>query len=272
MKRRIGNKEYDLSKHTLVMGIINVTPDSFSDGGSYTTVETAVKQAKKLAAEGADILDIGGESTRPGFEPVSADEEIARVVPAIQAIREVVDLPISIDTYKAKTAEAAIEAGASIINDIWGAKYDSEMASVAARTGVPIILMHNREEARYDDLIPDMVKDLEESIDIALRAGVKREDIWLDPGIGFAKSLDENMDALRQVDKISAMGYPVLLGTSRKRFIGTILDLPADERDEGTAATTAYGITKGVHMVRVHEVKRTARIVKMMDALVRGSE
>ncbi|MFS0562854.1 dihydropteroate synthase [Terribacillus sp. 179-K 1B1 HS] len=269
MKRRIGSREYDLSKRTLVMGIINVTPDSFSDGGSYTTVEAAVKQAQKLAADGADILDIGGESTRPGFEPVSTDEEIARVVPAIRAIREVVDLPISIDTYKANTAEAAIEAGASIINDIWGAKCDPEMADVAARTGVPIILMHNRKEARYDDLIPDMIKDLEESIAIALKAGVKQEDIWLDPGIGFVKSFEENMTAMRQLDKITALGYPVLLGTSRKRFIGTVLDLPADERDEGTAATTAFGITKGVHMVRVHEVKQTARMVKMMDALVR---
>ncbi|MEC0302351.1 dihydropteroate synthase [Terribacillus saccharophilus] len=268
MKRIIGNKEYDLSKQTLVMGIINVTPDSFSDGGSYTDVEAAVKQAQKLAAEGADILDVGGESTRPGYEPVSADEEIARVVPAIQAIKEVVDLPISIDTYKAKTAEAAIKAGASIINDIWGAKYDPDMAHVAARLGVPIILMHNREEANYNDLIPDMIADLEKSIQIALDAGVKREDIWLDPGIGFVKSFEENMSAMRGLDKVTTMGYPVLLGTSRKRFIGTVLDLPADQRDEGTAATTAFGITKGIHMVRVHEVKQTARIVKMMDALV----
>ncbi|PAF16265.1 dihydropteroate synthase [Terribacillus saccharophilus] len=269
MKRMIGNKEYDLSKQTLVMGIINVTPDSFSDGGSYANVEAAVKQAQKLASEGADILDIGGESTRPGYEPVSADEEIARVVPAIQAIREVVDLPISIDTYKAKTAEAAIEAGASIINDIWGAKYDADMANVAARLAVPIILMHNREEVHYNDLLPDMIADLEESIQIAIDAGVKRQDIWLDPGIGFVKSFDENMAAMRELDKITAMGYPVLLGTSRKRFIGTVLDLPADQRDEGTAATTAFGISKGIHMVRVHEVKQTARIVKMMDALVR---
>lgn len=268
MKRIIGNKEYDLSKQTLVMGIINVTPDSFSDGGSYTNVEAAVKQAQKLAAEGADILDIGGESTRPGYDPVSTDEEIARIVPAIQAISEAVDLPISIDTYKAKTAEAAIKAGASIINDIWGAKFDPDMANVAARFGVPIILMHNREEANYTDLLPDMIADLEESIQIALDAGVKPEDIWLDPGIGFVKSFDENMSAMRELDKITAMGYPVLLGTSRKRFIGTVLDLPADQRDEGTAATTAFGITKGIHMVRVHEVKQTARIVKMMDALV----
>lgn len=268
MKRILGNKEYDLSKRTLVMGIINVTPDSFSDGGSYTTIEAAVKQAQKLAAEGADILDIGGESTRPGYDPVSVDEEIARVVPAIQAIKKVVDLPISIDTFKAKTAEAAIKAGASIINDIWGAKYDPDMANVAARLGVPIILMHNREDANYNDLLPDMIADLEESIQIAIDAGVKQQDIWLDPGIGFVKSFDENMSAMRELDKITAMGYPVLLGTSRKRFIGTVLDLPADQRDEGTAATTAFGITKGVHMVRVHEVKQTARIVKMMDALV----
>lgn len=268
MKRILGNKEYDLSKRTLVMGIINVTPDSFSDGGSYTTIEAAVKQAQKLAAEGADILDIGGESTRPGYDPVSVDEEIARVVPAIQAIKKAVDLPISIDTFKAKTAEAAIKAGASIINDIWGAKYDPDMANVAARLGVPLILMHNREDANYNDLLPDMIADLEESIQIAIDAGVKQQDIWLDPGIGFVKSFDENMSAMRELDKITAMGYPVLLGTSRKRFIGTVLDLPADQRDEGTAATTAFGITKGVHMVRVHEVKQTARIVKMMDALV----
>ncbi|MFP7495463.1 dihydropteroate synthase [Terribacillus saccharophilus] len=268
MKRKIGKKEYDLSKQTLVMGIINVTPDSFSDGGSYTDIEAAVRQAQKLEAEGADILDIGGESTRPGFEPVPADEEIARVVPAIQAIKAAVDLPISIDTYKAKTAEAAIEAGASIINDIWGAKYDPDMAGVAARYKVPIILMHNRRIAHYDDLLTDMVADLEESIAIALDAGVERKDIWLDPGIGFVKSFEENMAAMRQLDKITAMGYPVLLGTSRKRFIGMVLDLPAGERDEGTMATTAFGMTKGVHMVRVHEVKQTARLVKMMDALI----
>jgi dihydropteroate synthase len=269
MKRTIGNKEYDLTKQTLVMGILNVTPDSFSDGGSYTDVEAAVQQARKLVDEGAHVLDIGGESTRPGFEPVAADEEIARIVPAIKAVKEAVDVPISIDTYKAETAEAAIKAGATIINDIWGAKYDPDVAKVAARYDVPIILMHNREQARYKDLLTDMIADLEECIQIALDAGVNKENIWLDPGIGFAKNLEENMTAMRQLDKLSARGYPVLLGTSRKRFIGTILDLPADERDEGTAATVAYGITKGVHMVRVHEVKRTARIAKMMDALVR---
>ncbi|WP_077303927.1 dihydropteroate synthase [Terribacillus halophilus] len=251
------------------MGILNVTPDSFSDGGNYTDVEAAVQQARKLVDEGAHVLDIGGESTRPGFEPVAVEEEIARIVPAIKAIREAVDVPISIDTYKAQTAEAAIQAGATIINDIWGAKYDPDMAKVAARYEVPIILMHNREEVQYTDLLSDMMADLEESIQIALNAGVKKEHIWLDPGVGFAKNLEENMTAMRQLDKLSAMGFPVLLGTSRKRFIGTILGLPADERDEGTAATVAYGITKGVHMVRVHEVKRTARVAKMMDALVR---
>ncbi|BAM46219.1 dihydropteroate synthase [Amphibacillus xylanus NBRC 15112] len=253
---------------TMIMGILNVTPDSFSDGGKYNHVNRAVEQAKKMVADGADIIDIGGESTRPGYTPVSIADEINRVVPAIEAINRTLSTPISIDTFKAETAKAAIEAGASIINDIWGAKYDPDIAKVAAEYNVPIILMHNREEAIYNDLIADMERDLRESIAIAKANGVKDNQIILDPGVGFAKSMDENLEVIRHLDRFKAMGYPLLLGVSRKRVIGHVLDLPIGERDEGTGAITGYGITKGADIVRVHNVLMNARIAKMTDALV----
>ena len=260
--------QLDLRKKTLIMGILNVTPDSFSDGGKYDQIDQAVEQAKKMVANGADIIDIGGESTRPGYTPVSMAEEIERIVPVIKAIKQALNVPISIDTFKAETAKAAVEAGADIINDIWGAKYDPKIAEVAATYDVPIVLMHNRKQPQYNDLIDDMKTDLQESIAIVKGYGVKDEQIILDPGIGFAKSMEENIEALRHLDSFKAIGYPLLLGVSRKRVVGHVLDLPIAERDEGTGAITSYGITKGVDIVRVHNVRLNARIAKMTDALV----
>ncbi|AJD89414.1 dihydropteroate synthase [Jeotgalibacillus malaysiensis] len=269
---KAGAYTLDFEKKTYVMGILNTTPDSFSDGGKFNTVETAVAHAKQMAKDGADIIDIGGESTRPGYTPVSIEEEIERVVPVIEAVRREVDLPISIDTFKAKTAEAAVKAGAHIINDIWGAKYDPEIAEVAAKHNVPIILMHNREKRDYEHFITDVVQDLEESIAIAKSAGVTDQQIILDPGVGFAKSFEQNVEATREVDRIVAMGYPVLLGTSRKSMIGNILDLPAEERTEGTGATVCYGVQKGCHIVRVHDVKEIVRMTRVMDVLIGKGE
>lgn len=260
---------YDLSARTHIMGILNVTPDSFSDGGSYTKIEKAVEQAVKMEQQGADIIDIGGESTRPDHDPISAEEEIARVLPVIKAVKQAVNIPISIDTYKAETARKAVEAGADIINDVWGAKRDPEIALVAAKYNVPIILMHNRKEDNYQSLIDDMIQDLNESIDIAIRAGVPKENIIIDPGIGFAKDAKENLIVMNNLERFTKLGYPLLLATSRKRFIGNVLDLPAVERDNGTGATTCLGIAKGAHMVRVHNVKVNVEMAKMMDAMLR---
>lgn len=258
----------DYTKETFIMGILNVTPDSFSDGGKYNSVEAALVQAKKMVADGAKIIDVGGESTRPGYERISDEEEIARVVPVIKALVREVPAIISIDTYKSAVARAAIEAGAHIINDIWGAKADPAMASVAAHYHVPIILMHNRPHQIYKNYWSDFKTDLEESIAIVKKAGVPAEHIILDPGIGFVKNLEQSIETMQRLDELSAMGYPVLLATSRKRMIGSILDLPVDERVEGTAATCAFGVMKGCHLMRVHDVKEVARTVKVMDALM----
>ena len=268
MMLKTATKTFDLTKRTHIMGILNVTPDSFSDGGNYTTVEQAVKQAILMEQQGADIIDIGGESTRPGHRPIPAKEEIDRVVPIIKAVKKNVSIPISIDTFKAETAKHAVEAGADIINDIWGAKEEPEIARVAADYQVPIILMHNRRDENYKSLIEDMIIDLEESIKIALDAGVKKENIILDPGVGFAKSAEDNLIVMNNLERFVAMGYPLLLATSRKRFIGHVLDLPPLERDNGTGATTCLGIVKGAQMVRVHNVKVNVELAKMMDAML----
>lgn len=252
------------------MGILNVTPDSFSDGGNYTQVEKAVDHALTLVEAGADIIDIGGESTRPGFRKITIEEELERVIPVLKEVRKAVDVPISIDTYKAEVARQAIEAGADIINDIWGAKKDPDMAHVAARYGVPIILMHNREQPNYENLMADVVSDLKECIEIVKAAGVSDEQIILDPGIGFGKTFEQNLAVMRNLHVITQMGYPVLLGTSRKSMIGTALDLPTNERLEGTGATVCLGIERGCQIVRVHDVKPIARMAKMMDAMLKG--
>lgn len=273
MEIKTKTKTLQLNERTHIMGILNVTPDSFSDGGKYTTIEKAVEHALKMEREGADIIDVGGESTRPGHEPVSVEEEIERVVPVIEALKQHVSVPISIDTYKAKTAEAAIKAGADIINDIWGAKYDPEMANVAAAYDVPIILMHNRDNKTYSHLIEEMISDLEESVAIAKERGVKDEQIIIDPGIGivFGKTLEDNYVVLRHLEKIvQHFPYPLLLAASRKSFISKVLDIPPQARDNATGAVTCLGIQKGARIVRVHDVKRNVELAKMMDAMLKG--
>lgn len=267
-KYQFGRTELDFRKETVIMGILNVTPDSFSDGGKYNAIDEALRHAKTMLQDGAKIIDVGGESTRPGHVQISDEEEIDRTAPVIEALVKELGCVISIDTYKSKVAEAAVKAGAHMINDIWGAKYDPGIANVAATHDVPIILMHNREQAVYEGAFMDeMVSGLEKSIAIAKAAKVPTENVWLDPGIGFAKSTAQNLLTMQGLRRISDMGYPVLLGTSRKSFIGNVLDLPVEERMEGTGATVCYGIEHGCHIMRVHDVKAIARMAKMMDVL-----
>ncbi|MBO9131324.1 dihydropteroate synthase [Bacillus sp. 165] len=250
------------------MGILNATPDSFSDGGNYNEVEAAVKHAEEMAGQGADIIDIGGESTRPGAETVPLEEELRRVIPIIRAVSNKVKLPISVDTYKAEVAKQAIEAGANIINDIWGAKADPKIGEVAAFYNVPIILMHNRENRNYNNLMADMIADLYDSVKLVKMAGVRDENIILDPGIGFAKTPNQNLEVMRNLEQLTVLGYPLLLGTSRKSFIGQALELPVEERMEGTGATVCLGIQKGCDIVRVHDVLEMSRMAKMMDMMM----
>ncbi|MGB5824129.1 MAG: dihydropteroate synthase [Proteocatella sp.] len=265
---KIGKLEFDFNKNGYIMGILNVTPDSFSDGGKFANIELAVKQAQMMAEEGASIIDIGGESTRPGHKDVTVEEEIGRVVPVIKELSRILEIPISIDTSKASVAEAAIEAGASMINDVWGFKRDPEIARVAAKYDVPVCLMHNTEVKGYDDLIKDMTVDLLESIEIAVKAGVKKDKIILDPGIGFAKTLSDNLKVMQSLEVFSDLGYPVLLGTSRKSMVGLALQLPVDERLEGTLATTVLGYVRGCRIFRVHDVKENYRALKMMELML----
>jgi dihydropteroate synthase len=265
---KCGPYQLDFGKKTYIMGILNATPDSFSDGGKYNNLEQAIERAKEMVENGADIIDIGGESTRPGYTVISEEEEIERVVPVIEAIAKHVQVPISIDTYKANVAQSAIEAGAHIINDIWGAKADEGMAAVAAKYNAPIILMHNRNNRDYSFFIRDVLNDLYESINIVKQAGVRDEQIILDPGIGFAKDLNENILMMQNLDTLTALGYPVLLGTSKKSMIGQVLDLPVKERMEGTGASVCYGIQKGCQIIRIHDVKEMSRMAKMMDVLM----
>lgn len=264
------DRELELGKKTLIMGILNVTPDSFSDGGEHNTLETAVEHAKKMLDEGADIIDIGGESTRPGHTQISDDEEIARVVPVIKKVVELGAI-VSIDTYKYRVAKAAFEAGAHILNDVWGLQYDNgEMAELVKRYGVPVIAMHNQEGKEYkEDIICSMKRFFEKTYEIAEKNGISKESIILDPGIGFGKGIDENLEVLSRLQELRELGR-LLLGTSRKRFIGTILnDLPPQERVEGTVATTVLGIEKGVDIVRVHDVLANKRAAMVADRIVR---
>lgn len=258
-----------IGERTHVMGIVNVTPDSFSDGGKYIEATHAIEHAKQLVAAGADLIDIGGESTRPGHDPITLEEELRRVVPIVRALATEIDVPISIDTYKAEVAQQAITAGAHIINDVWGAKRDPDIARVAAQTGAPLILMHNRDQRNYTDLMTDIMRDIRESIAIATNAGCDRRQLLIDPGIGFAKDYDENIQVMQQLEVLQSLGLPLLLGTSRKSFIGITLDLPVHERIEGTIATTVLGVQKGADIVRVHDVEAVMRAVRMTDAIVR---
>lgn len=286
---RVGGFTFAWGSKTYVMGIMNITPDSFSGDGllmdTSALAENALAQARTFVAAGADILDIGGESTRPGANPVSAKDEIARVVPVIRAINAEMDTVISVDTSKAAVAQAAIDAGASIINDVWGLRADPEMGHVVAKTGVPVILMDNRLPTKdnallerleknevgvaYKNVVEDVKQSLLESVALAHRAGIPDKHIILDPGIGFGKNREQNLELIKQLDEIRALGYPILLGPSRKRFIGYTLDLPPDQRVEGTAATVAIGIDRGADIVRVHDVKEIVRTARMTDAIVR---
>lgn len=238
-----------------IMGILNITPDSFSDGGKYHDARSAIKRAHEMVDEGVDIIDVGGYSTRPGYTEITEDEEIGRVKPVIEAIRNL-GVEISVDTFRSNVARAALKAGATMINDQWRGMYDEEILDVAAEFDVPIFLMHNNHHAEYDDVVEDMIKELTESADLALAHGVKRENIWLDPGIGFVKTRDEELEVMRRLDELVAVGYPVLLATSRKRMIKELIDgeSKAEERDAATAATTIYGLEKGVKAVRVHNI------------------
>ena len=266
---RIANKDLKIGDRTYIMGILNVTPDSFSDGGKFNHIDEALKRALEMVEEGVDIIDIGGESTRPNHTPIGEDEEIKRVIPIIKAIREKSDIPISIDTYKGMVAELAIEAGANIINDVWGFKKDDYISRVASKYNVPCCLMHNRNNENYNNFLKDVLDDLKESIDIALKNGVKKENIILDPGIGFSKTHEQNLELLNNLEILKELGYPVLLGTSRKRVIGNTLNLPVEERVEGTIATTVLGIMKGCSFIRVHDVKENKRAAIMTDTILK---
>jgi dihydropteroate synthase len=281
---RIGPRVFRWGVRTYVMGILNVTPDSFSGDGLMRSagapasapaggaVAAAVAQARSMADEGADVLDIGGESTRPGHEPVDPADELARVVPVVRAVRAVLpDMPLTIDTTKPSVAEAALDAGADAINDIWGVAEDRALVKVAADRGVPIVLMHNRAEARYTDLAAEVVDELRRAIDRAVAAGVTRENVLIDPGFGFGKTADHNLALLRELGRLRGLGRPIVLGTSRKSTLGKVLgDLPPVERVEATLATTALGIAAGVDVVRVHDVRANVRAARMADAVVRA--
>lgn len=268
---KIGQREFQDSGHTYVMGILNVTPDSFSDGGRYTEMDQALRHVEEMIGEGMDILDIGGESTRQGYTLLTDEEEISRVVPVMEKVKSEFNIPISLDTYKSAVAEAGIRAGADMINDIWGLKYDERLADVIARAQVPCCLMHNRKEPDYHNYMEDVLEDLRETIRIAHRAGISDENIMLDPGVGFGKTYENNLEIIGRLDRLKELGYPVLLGTSRKSVIGLTLDLPASERVEGTLVTTVYAVLKGASYVRVHDVKENVRAIRMAEAILQAS-
>ena len=267
----VGTYEFDTENKCYIMGILNVTPDSFSDGGKWEGLDGAMRQAERMIEEGADIIDVGGESTRPGYTMIAKSEEIDRVVPVIEAIRVRFDVPISIDTYKSAVAHEALRAGAVFINDIWGFRRDPEMAGLAARSGAACCLMHNRQDMDYGVFMQDLLDDLIESVETAQKAGVASEKIILDPGIGFAKTYEMNLEAINKLDMIKELGYPVMLGTSRKSVVGLTLGLPVTERVEGTLATTVIGVIRGCAFVRVHDVKETKRAIAMTEAVLRSA-
>ena len=265
-----GDLEFRWGERTFIMGVLNITPDSFSGDGLGGDIAAALAQARRLVAEGADILDVGGESTRPQSSPVSAEEELARVIPVIEKLAKEITVPISIDTYKPEVARRALEAGAGMINDIWGLRHNTELARVAAEWGVPLVIMANQRETTYDQIVPEVISSLKRGIDLALDAGVARENIIIDPGIGFGKTLEGNLELIRCLGELKVLGRPILLGTSRKSMIGMVLDLPSEQRLEGTAATIALGIAGGADIVRVHDVLEMGRVARMSDAIVRG--
>lgn len=264
----IGKREFDTENKCYIIGILNVTPDSFSDGRKWCTPDRALRHAEDMVKGGADIIEVGGESTRPGYLPISRQEEIDRVIPVIEALRCRFDIPLSIDTYKSAVADAAIHAGAGLVNDIWGLKHDIEIAGIIARAGVVCCLMHNRIQIDYVKFLHDMLNDLRESAEIAHKAGIAADKIILDPGIGFAKTYEMNLDAINRLDLVKELGYPVLLGVSRKSVIGMALNLPVTERLEGSLAAAVIGILRGCSFVRVHDVIETKRAVTMAEAIL----
>ena len=269
---KIGSKEFNVKNKTYIMGILNVTPDSFSDGGKWNHMDAALAHAEEMIREGTAILDIGGESTRPGHQQITEDEEIQRVAPVIEAVKARFDVPVSIDTYKAKVAAAAIEAGADLVNDIWGLKYDPEMAGLIARTGVACCLMHNKNNTEYQDFYPDMLRETAECVKLAKEAGIADDKIILDPGVGFGKNYEQNLETILHMERFHELGYPMLLGTSRKSVIGLTLDLPADQRVEGTLVTTVMAVMKKYAFVRVHDIKENQRTIRMTEAILKAGE
>ena len=255
---------------TYVMGIINVSPDSFSGDGFDCDVQGVIDQGLRFQTEGADILDLGAQSTRPGYQEITDDEELRRLMPALEGLIDTVDIPISVDTHKPVIAKAAIETGASMINDIWGLKYNPDIALISAEYETPIVMMHNQSTTDYSDLIPNMLESLNSSINLALQSGVAKRNIIIDPGIGFGKTPDQNLEIIKRLKEFLTLGYPILIGTSRKSTIGYILDAPPDQRIEGTASTIALSIAEGVDIIRVHDVKEMVKVSRMTDAIVRG--
>ena len=264
----IGNREFDVENRCYIMGILNVTPDSFSDGGKFNNMDSALKNAEEMIRDGADIIDIGGESTRPGHQVITDEEEIARVTPVIEAVKRNFDIPVSIDTYKSAVAEAALQAGADLVNDIWGFRYDEKVAQLTAEYGAACCLMHNRHEPVYNDFLQDVADDMKECLRIAKNAGIPDDKIILDPGVGFGKTFEHNLMITNHFDVLLKLGYPVLLGISRKSMIGLALDLPVDERVEGTLATSVIGVMKGCSFVRVHDIKENRRAIQMTEAIL----
>lgn len=267
---RIGNWTFDTQNQVYIMGILNVTPDSFSDGGQHNGYAEALFHAERMVKEGATILDIGGESTRPNHIKISSQEEIERVCPIIEALVREFDVPVSLDTYKWDVAEAGLQSGAHLINDIWGLKWDGKMADVVAKYNAALCIMHNRKEAVYHDYLSDVISDLQESVDMAQRAGVNMDQVCIDPGIGFAKDLQQNLLLMKHLELLQQLDLPILLGTSRKSMIGLTLDLPVDQREEGTMATTVLGIMKGASIIRVHDVEKNMRCAKMTQAMLQA--
>ena len=265
---RIGNREFDIKNHTYVMGILNVTPDSFSDGGKWRAEDAAMLHVQEMIGDGVDILDIGGESTRPGHVKISVQEEIERVVPIIEKVKKNYDIPVSIDTYKSKVAEAALQSGADLVNDIWGCLYEDKMAGTIKKYDAACCLMHNRDQSIYEDFLNDMCRDLEKCIRTVKAAGIEDDKIILDPGIGFGKTFEQNLDVMKHLDIFHKLGYPLLLGTSRKSMIGNALNLPVTEREEGTLVTTVMAVEQGYSFVRVHDVKKNKRAIQMAEAIL----
>jgi dihydropteroate synthase len=265
-----GNRGFKWGERTYIMGVINTTPDSFSGDGLGRDIEAAVAQGKRFAAEGADLLDIGGESTRPNAAPVSDDDELRRVIPVIERLASEVSLPLSIDTYKWEVARKALSAGARMINDIWGLKHDPRLADLAAEWDVPLVLMSNQRGKACQDIIPEVISDLGASMNLAMERGLAWENIIVDPGVGFGKTLEQNLEIVCRLDELRCLERPILIGTSRKSMIGRVLDLPPDQRIEGTAATIAISIARGADIVRVHDIEQMARVCQMSDAIIRG--